>query len=151
MDNVYSPVYNVKWSNAQLFACVSGLSSGTVTPLCSKIEDRACLISSSKVQYDEDMNFEWDENKNETNIAKHGLDFADAPRIFKLPLRISLDEREDYGEDRWIGLGMLDGRVVVVIYTELNDQTIRILSLRKALPHERKRYEQYLKDELGAG
>ncbi len=103
------------------------------------------------MQYDEDMNFEWDENKNETNIAKHGLDFADAPRIFKLPLRISLDEREDYGEDRWIGLGMLDGRVVVVIYTELNDQTIRILSLRKALPHERKRYEQYLKDELGAG
>ena len=79
------------------------------------------------------------------------MDFADAPRIFKLPLRISLDEREDYGEDRWIGLGMLDERVVVVIYTELNDQTIRILSLRKALPHERKRYEQYLKDELGAG
>jgi len=96
------------------------------------------------------MNFEWDENKNEANIAKHGLDFVDAPRIFNLPLRISLDEREDYGEDRWIGLGMLDGRVVVVIYTEPDAQTIRIISLRKALPNERKRYEQYLKDELGA-
>ncbi|MFE1744774.1 BrnT family toxin [Coleofasciculus sp. H7-2] len=97
------------------------------------------------------MNFEWDKDKNEANITKHGLDFVDAPRIFNLPLRISLDEREDYREDRLIGLGMLDGRVVVVVYTEPDDQTIRIISLRKALPHERKRYEQYLKDELGAG
>lgn len=61
------------------------------------------------MQYDEDMNFEWDENKNEANIAKHGLDFADSPQIFKLPLRISLDEREDYKEERWIGIGMLYG------------------------------------------
>lgn len=97
------------------------------------------------------MNFEWDENKNEANIAKHGLDFADAPKIFKFPLRINLDERENYREDRWIGLGILDGRVVVVVYTEPNEQTIRIISLRKALPNERKRYEQYLKNELGEG
>lgn len=96
------------------------------------------------------MNFEWDERKNEANIAKHGLDFADASRIFKMPLRISLDNRQEYGQDRWIGLGMLSGRVVVVVYTELED-TIRIISLRKALPYERKRYEQYLKDELGEG
>ncbi|KYC43378.1 hypothetical protein WA1_14130 [Scytonema hofmannii PCC 7110] len=95
------------------------------------------------------MNFEWDKNKNEANIIKHGLDFADAPRIFNFPLRISLDEREDYGEDRWIGIGMLDGRVVVVVYTEPDEQTVRIISLRKALPYERKRYEQYLKNELG--
>ncbi|BAZ51191.1 hypothetical protein NIES4103_38400 [Nostoc sp. NIES-4103] len=95
------------------------------------------------------MKFEWNEQKNQANIAKHGLDFADAPRIFNLPLRISLDERQDYGEDRWIGLGILDGRVVVVVFTEPDEQTIRIISLRKALPYERKRYEQYLKDELG--
>ncbi|MEH2200756.1 BrnT family toxin [Nostoc sp.] len=95
------------------------------------------------------MKFEWDYQKNQANIAKHGLDFADAPRIFNLPLRISLDERQDYGEDRWIGLGILDGRVVVVVFTEPDEQTIRIISLRKALPYERKRYEQFLKDELG--
>jgi uncharacterized DUF497 family protein len=95
------------------------------------------------------MNFEWDQLKNEANIAKHDLDFADAPRIFRLPLRISLDERQDYGEDRWVGLGMLDGRVVVVVFTEPDEDTIRIISLRKALPYERKRYEQYLKNELG--
>ena len=95
------------------------------------------------------MKFEWDHQKNEVNIAKHQLDFADAPRIFRLPLRISLDERQDYGEDRWIGIGMLDGRVVVIVFTEPNEQTIRIISLRKALPYERKVYEQYLKNELG--
>ena len=97
------------------------------------------------------MKFEWDQQKNQANVAKHELDFADAPRVFRLPLRVSLDERQDYWEDRWIGIGILDGRFVVVVFTEPDEQTIRIISLRKALPHERKCYEQYLKDELGEG
>jgi len=95
------------------------------------------------------MNFEWDERKNEVNIDKHGFDFADAHRVFDLPMVVELDERDDYGEDRWIGTGMLDGRVVVIVYTELNEATIRIVSLRKAISHERRRYEQYLKNRLG--
>ena len=97
------------------------------------------------------MKFEWDQQKNQANIAKHELDFTDASKVFRLPLRISLDERQDYGEERWVGLGILDGRVVVVVFTEPDQQTIRIISLRKALPYERKRYEQYLKNELGEG
>ncbi|XGW00518.1 MAG: BrnT family toxin [Leptolyngbya sp. BL-A-14] len=95
------------------------------------------------------MNFEWDERKNEINIDKHGFDFADAYRIFDFPVVVELDERYDYGEDRLIGTGMLDGRVVVLIYTEPNEGTTRIISLRKALSHEKKRYEQYLKNRLG--
>jgi uncharacterized DUF497 family protein len=95
------------------------------------------------------MNFEWDESKNEVNIDKHGFDFADAYRIFGLPMAVKLDERDSYGEDRWIGTGMLDGRVVVVVYTEPNEEIIRIISLRKALSCERKNYEQYLKNRLG--
>ena len=95
------------------------------------------------------MRFEWDQQKRQANIAKHGLDFVDLPKVFRLPLRISLDERQDYGEDRWVGLGILDGRVVVVVFTEPDETTIRIISLRKALPYERKLYERYLKDELG--
>lgn len=95
------------------------------------------------------MKFEWDQQKNQANIAKHNLDFADVSRAFRLPLRVSLDERQDYGEERWIGTGILDGRVVVIVFTEPADQTIRIISLRKALPYERKRYEQYIRDELG--
>ncbi len=95
------------------------------------------------------MNFEWDERKNEVNIDKHGFDFADAYRIFDLPMAVEIDERDDYGEERWIGTGMLDGRVVVVVYTEPDGNIVRIISLRKALSHERKNYEQYLKNGLG--
>jgi uncharacterized protein len=62
------------------------------------------------------MRFEWDQQKNQANIDKHDLDFADAPKVFRLPLRISLDQRQDYGEERWVGLGMLDGRVVVIVF-----------------------------------
>lgn len=94
------------------------------------------------------MNFEWDERKNRINIEKHGFDFADASRIFDFPLVTAPDEREDYGEDRWIGVGLLDERVVVVVYTEPAQDTIRIVSLRKAQSHERAHYEQYLKNRL---
>ncbi|WP_058999410.1 BrnT family toxin [Leptolyngbya sp. NIES-2104] len=95
------------------------------------------------------MKFEWNHEKNKSNLAKHQLDFADAPRIFNSPLRITLDERQDYEEERWIGLGMLDGRIIVIVFTEPDEDTIRIISLRKALPYERKLYEQYLRNELG--
>jgi uncharacterized protein len=63
-------------------------------------------------------------------------------------MAVELDDREDYGEERFIGIGLLDGRVVVVIYTEPSDNIIRIISLRKALSYERKPYEQYIKNRL---
>jgi uncharacterized protein len=94
------------------------------------------------------MNFEWDEQKNQSNLAKHGFDFADASRIFDLPMIVELDDREDYGSDRWVGTGLLNSRVVVIVYTEPDAQIIRIISLRKALSHERKQYEQYIKNRL---
>jgi uncharacterized DUF497 family protein len=97
------------------------------------------------------MRFEWDAAKNKTNIWKHGLDFADAWEVFTVPRLIILDDRADYGEDRWISIGLLQGRVVVVVYTEPDDDTIRIISLRKALTHERTEYEQILRDRLGQG
>ena len=95
------------------------------------------------------MNFEWDDRKNEINIDKHGFDFADAYRTFDLPMVVDIDDRIDYGEDRWIGIGLLDERVVIVIFTEPAREIIRIISLRKALSHERRRYEQYIKNQLG--
>ena len=89
------------------------------------------------------MRFEWDEHKRETNIRRHGFDFADAKQVFAGPVLVRLDMRQDYGEDRWIGIGITNGRVVVVVYTEQdNGETIRIISLRKALKHERKRFEE---------
>ena len=61
---------------------------------------------------------------------------------------IDLDDREAYGEDRWIGIGLLYERVVVVVFTEPSEEIIRIISIRKALSYERKRYEQYIKNRL---
>ena len=61
------------------------------------------------------MNFKWDEQKNKENIQKHGLDFVDALEIFDHPMLARLDARFDYGEDRWVGIGITNGRVVVVV------------------------------------
>jgi len=97
------------------------------------------------------VNFEWDEEKRRNSISNHGLDFADAWEIFNGPMLTALDEREDYGEDRWIGIGLLSGRVVVIVFTERGEEAIRIISLRKALKHERIKYEQAIRDGLEAG
>ena len=97
------------------------------------------------------MNFEWDEEKRRANIIGHGLDFADSWEIFEGPMLTGLDEREDYGEDRWIAIGLLKGIVVVIVFTESDGDTIRVISLRKALKHERIKYEQAIRDGLEAG
>lgn len=60
-------------------------------------------------------------------------------------MRTILDLRQDYGEDRFIGLGLLDNRVVAVAFTEPAENTIRVFSLRRALAHEKKQYEQYIR------
>ena len=96
------------------------------------------------------MKFEWDENKNELNIEKHGLDFWDAAEVFDSPLLTALDTRQDYGEDRWIGFGLIEYRAVVVIYTYRDADTVRIISMRKALQHEKYQYEEFLRNRLGA-
>lgn len=96
------------------------------------------------------MRFEWDEKKNNENIRKHRLDFADAWQVFENPLLAKLDERENYGEDRWIGIGMMsNGIVIVLLFTEREQETIRIISMRKATKNERTRYEKAIKNRLG--
>lgn len=95
------------------------------------------------------MRFTWDEKKNRTNLRDHGLDFADAWRVFQAPMLARLDTREDYGEDRWVGLGLLDGRVVVVVFTERGEDVIRLISLRKATTRERNQYEKTVANRLG--
>ena len=96
------------------------------------------------------MNFEWDEDKRRANITKHGFDLKDSWQVFEGPMLTGLDEREDYGEDRWIGIGLLKGIVVVIVFVERGEDTIRIISLRKALKHERNRFEQAIRDGLEA-
>lgn len=88
------------------------------------------------------MHFEWDEAKNEINIRKHGIDFEDVADMFNHPMLTLLDDREDYGEERWIAIGLLRQMVGVVVYVERYEDTIRIISARKATKNEVRRYEQ---------
>jgi uncharacterized DUF497 family protein len=100
------------------------------------------------------MKFEWDNDKNRQNIRKHGFDLADAQLLFtgKMPFLVGLDIQGVYGEDRWKGIGVLEGvLVVVVVFTERGEDTIRIISLRKANSKERKAYEEEIKNRLGTG
>lgn len=96
------------------------------------------------------MRFEWDEIKNEDNIEKHSLDFEDAAEFFNSPILAALDTRQNYGEERWIGLGLLEHRVVVVVYTFRGSNIIRVISMRKALQHEKDQYQEHLRHRLGA-
>jgi uncharacterized DUF497 family protein len=97
------------------------------------------------------MNFERDEAKNRANIRKHGLDFAEAEEMFRSVLVVDPDTREDYGERRWTGVGMIRGRVVHVVFTERDEESIRIISLRKATRRESEQYEKAIQDRLEAG
>lgn len=96
------------------------------------------------------MRFEWDPAKNRANIRKHGFDFRDAELLFRGALLAEPDTREDYGERRWSGLGKLGDRIVKVVFAELDKETIRIISLRKATSRERKEYEAALQNGLEA-
>lgn len=62
----------------------------------------------------------WDGNSTDLkkNIRERDIDFADAPEMFESPMLVRLDERQDYGEHRYIGLGHIQQRLTVVVYTE---------------------------------
>jgi uncharacterized DUF497 family protein len=77
------------------------------------------------------MNFTWDETKRQANLQKHGLDFADAEKVFSGPMVLFEDLRNDYGEQRMIGIGQLESLVVLIVHVETDEQ-IRIISMRKA-------------------
>ena len=87
--------------------------------------------------------YEWDNAKNRSNFAKHGLDFEDAEQVFTGPCVTFEDSRFDYGEERLITLGIVDGRVVVIAHASRGDAT-RIISMRKANRREQKIYQERL-------
>jgi len=87
-----------------------------------------------------DWKFEWHAEKASSNVAKHGVDFEDAVYVLDDPLRVErIDGRGDYGEDRYVTLGLVYGVELVVVYT-LRADVIRIISARKADANERIEY-----------
>ena len=87
------------------------------------------------------MEFEWDTAKAASNLRKHGVLFSDAIRIFEDDQRLEgPDERQDYGEPRYIVLGQVDSRVLVVVCTWKSPELCRLISARKANRRETKFY-----------
>jgi uncharacterized protein len=81
--------------------------------------------------------FEWDEDKSEANLIKHGIDFDDASAIFYGPVIVRVSNRNN--EERWLAIGISDDQLMSVIFTRRNDM-IRIISARRPRPDEKRAY-----------
>jgi uncharacterized protein len=85
--------------------------------------------------------FEWDPRKAESNLAIHKVSFDRATEIFNGPRLVVPDTRKNYGEDRYVSLGAVEGRCLVVVHTPRGEKT-RIISARKANRREQDRYNR---------
>lgn len=90
------------------------------------------------------MEFEWDENKNQANLRKHGISFSRACEVFADPNHLSVIENYYDGEERWRTLGMTKDFLAVVVISVYRDteniEVIRIVSARRADRRERSAY-----------
>lgn len=77
------------------------------------------------------MRYTWHEPKRQRTLAQRVMDFAHAEQVFAGPTFTFEDDRKDYGEERWVTLGMLRGKVVVIVHTESEDE-IHVISMREA-------------------
>ena len=91
------------------------------------------LVVPAICSYNARVRFEWDEAKRQVNLRKHGVDFADVPAIFNGDIVTLTDDRFEYGETRYITLGLLRGRTILVVHTDSED-VIRIVSGEKGHP-----------------
>ena len=93
------------------------------------------------------MRFEWNHDKDRMNQAKHKVSFDTACLVFDDPYHISIQDRFDNDEERWQTLGMVGGGATLLLVAHIviekkHEDTIRIISARKATKRERRFYEQ---------
>ena len=86
------------------------------------------------------MRYTWTQEKNRSNLKRHGIAFEDAKRVFEGLTVERVDDRFDYGEVRVYAIGLVNGIEITVIYTDRGDDERRIISAWKAEPHERRYY-----------
>jgi len=86
------------------------------------------------------MELSYDPEKRARILAERGLDFDDAVHVFGGPTIDLLDDRKDYGEVRWVTYGLLEGRMIALVWTSRGDAR-HIISMRKANERERKTYQ----------
>ena len=87
------------------------------------------------------VRFAWDPEKAKTNKVKHGVSFAEAATVFADPLALLLED--DAHSDRGILIGQSEtARLLFTVFVEIHEDLTRIISARRATPHERRRYEE---------
>jgi len=93
------------------------------------------------------LRIEWDHAKSDANEAKHGVRFEDAAELLasKTGFLGIYDEDHSADEDRFIAIGPVDGRLIVVVYTERDDDALRVINARTATKVERGMYEDFEK------
>ena len=89
--------------------------------------------------------FEWDEAKNQANIAKHGVSFERAKLIFEGPVLTSIDSLKVYGEIREISVGQVEELLILTVLHTSRVRRVRIISAQPAKRHERLRYEETIR------
>jgi uncharacterized DUF497 family protein len=91
------------------------------------------------------LTFEWNEAKNRINVAKHGIDFQDVRTMFELPMLMKLDDSDAHDEERWKAVGWLGTILCLVVFIQLTEDRVRIISARKATKQEAILYGQVIK------
>jgi len=87
------------------------------------------------------LEFEWHDAKAKANLQAHGVSFDLAKTVFKDPFAVErLDDREDYGEERFVIIGMAEGQVVLFVAYAEREERIRIISARRATQDEQDDY-----------
>jgi uncharacterized protein len=92
---------------------------------------------SASFDYESFDGFEWDEDKKNSNLVKHGIDFEDAIEIFDGPLLVRRSDRQN--EERWVAIGSLEERLIAVAFTR-RANVVRIISARCARKNEERAY-----------
>ena len=99
----------------------------------------------SEIPEESPLGFEWDESKRQAVLEERRIDFRDAIRIFDGPVLVTLSRHP--AETRWVAIGIVDGKEIVVVYT-VRDGRRRIITARRARTDERGEYHAYV---LGGG
>jgi uncharacterized DUF497 family protein len=89
------------------------------------------------------VEIEFDPEKREIVLRKRGLDLADARELLLGNRLDELDDRFDYGEDRWRSLGLLKGAVVACVWVDLQAGRVRIITMWKARRHEQEKFFRF--------
>ena len=84
--------------------------------------------------------FEWHKPKHQSNLVQHGIDFEDAKEIWQGEVLEVPSEQDEHGEQRHIAYGVLEGRIIAVVFTWRGGRR-RLISARRARTYERRRYQ----------